>query len=51
MSDDKMQSVVSVGPKQAKPEQTEQPGQRSQAIVTARPATLVTPQRGPLFRK
>jgi len=51
MKDYKTRSIVSVGPKQTKPEQMEQPAQQSQSLVTARQAALAMPQRGPLFRK
>lgn len=47
----KTRSIVSVGPKQTKPEKIEQVAQQSQSLVTARRAGLAMPQRGPLFRK
>ena len=51
MTDEKMQSTVTEGPKQAESKKTEQPQQQSQAIAGGRPSPVVAPGRGPLFRK
>ena len=51
MPDEKMQSTVTEGPKQAESEKTEQPRQQSQAAAADRPAPIVAPGRGPLFGK